>query len=274
MTVFEIIILSIVQGITEFLPISSSAHLILPSQLLGWTNQGLAFDVAVHVGSLAAVVIYLREDIARLSNGWLRTGFSRRPNQAAVLSWLIVLATIPAIGFGLLLKDAIEMYARDVLVIAGTTIIFGVLLLLADRHSQRNEEVTNTKNKSLHALNWRDAGLIGLAQAVALIPGTSRSGITMTAALFLNYSRESAARFSFLLSIPVILGAGTLATYDLMKQPQLIDWAALLLGTGLSFVAAYACIYLFMSWISRIGMLPFVVYRLVLGLFLLWFGLN
>lgn len=263
MTLFEIIVLAIIQGITEFLPISSSAHLILPAALLGWTEQGLAFDVAVHVGSLLAVIIYFRHDVWHMAGDWLRTGFSRAPSPQGKLAWCVIIGTLPAVLIGFLLKDAIEVYARNALIIACTTIVFGLLLWYADKAARHTKELT--------VMRWPAALMIGLAQAIALIPGTSRSGITMTAALLLGFNRESAARFSFLLSIPVILGAGTLATYELVETKTAVDWSALLYGAGFSFVSAYLCIYLFLSWISRIGMLPFVLYRLALGAVLLWF---
>jgi len=263
MTLFEIIILAIIQGVTEFLPISSSAHLLLPAELLGWVEQGLAFDVAVHVGSLLAVMIYFRKEISEMTVAWVRHGFSGQQTTDSRLAWFVILATIPAVIAGFLLKDWIELNARTALVIAITTIFFGLLLWYADvaaKHTQKLESMT-----------WRQALIIGLAQMIALIPGTSRSGITMTAGLMLGLNRESTARFSFLLSIPVILGAGTLATLDLVSANQQVDWGMLLSGAAFSFVSAYLCIYLFLSWISRIGMLPFVIYRLALGAVLLWF---
>ncbi|GAB2692930.1 undecaprenyl-diphosphate phosphatase [Aliiglaciecola aliphaticivorans] len=263
MTLFEIIVLAIIQGITEFLPISSSAHLILPSELLGWQNQGLAFDVAVHVGSLLAVMIYFRADIVRMMVAWLQSGFSKQQSDDSKLAWWVILATIPAVVIGFVAKDLIEEYARSALVIAFTTIVFGLLLWYAD--------VTGKLTKNIYQLTWKNALFIGLAQAIALIPGTSRSGITMTAGLMLGMNRESAARFSFLLSIPVILGAGLLATLDLLQADTAVEWEALFYGIGLSFISAYACIFLFLSWISKIGMLPFVIYRLVLGAVLLGF---
>lgn len=263
MTLFEIIVLAIIQGLTEFLPISSSAHLILPSQLLGWQNQGLAFDVAVHVGSLLAVMLYFREDIGKMLVAWFQHGFSKQQTDNSKLAWWVILATIPAVVCGFLLKDFIEVYARSALVIACTTVVFGLVLWYADAKGKRH--------KNIYQITWKSAMLIGLAQAVALIPGTSRSGITMTAGLLLGMDRESAARFSFLLSIPVILGAGLLATFDLLEADQAVDWASLFYGIGLSFVSAYACIFLFLTWISRIGMLPFVIYRLILGAILFGF---
>lgn len=262
MTIFEIIILAIIQGLTEFLPISSSAHLILPAVVLGWNNQGLAFDVAVHVGSLLAVMIYFREDIWRLSFAWFRQGFSQQQSTDSKLAWWVILGTIPAGLFGFLMKDWIELYARSALVIAITTIVFGLLLWYADAKAKQT--------KTTEHLSFKDIVVIGVAQALAIIPGTSRSGITMTAGLMLGLTRESAARFSFLLSIPIILAAGLFSTLDLLEAELAVDWYALLYGAAFSFVAAYLCIFLFLSWISRIGMLPFVIYRLILGAILLY----
>lgn len=263
MSLFEIVILAIIQGITEFLPISSSAHLILPSELLGWVNQGLDFDVAVHLGSLFAVMIYFRQDIVRLLRAWFSQGFSAQQSSDSRLAWSVIIATIPAVIVGFLFKSDIEVYARSALVIACTTIMFGLLLWYADRSATLSRKLDKLKN--------HEALIIGLAQVLALIPGTSRSGITMTAGLMLGLDRQSTARFSFLLSIPVILGAALLSTLDLLSAQQAVDWGAILLGAALSFVSAYACIYLFLAWISRIGMLPFVIYRLALGIILLYF---
>jgi undecaprenyl-diphosphatase len=263
MTLFEIIILAIIQGITEFLPVSSSAHLILPSEVLGWNNQGMAFDVAVHVGSLLAVMIYFRHDIVRLTLAFFTQGLSRQQSQDSKLAWCLIIGTIPAVILGFLFKDIVEIYGRSALIIAISTIGFGLLLWYADRSSKLTKTISD--------ITWKNALVIGLAQACALIPGTSRSGITMTAGLMLGLNRHSAARFSFLLSIPVILGAGTLATYDLLQVSTGVDWRALLFGALFSFVSAYACIYLFLTWITKIGMLPFVIYRLILGGLLLLF---
>ncbi|GGF69003.1 undecaprenyl-diphosphate phosphatase [Alteromonas lipolytica] len=266
MTLFEIIALAIIQGLTEFLPISSSAHLILPAAVLGWENQGLAFDVAVHVGSLMAVMIYFRQDILQMTTAFLTRGFSKNQTADSKLAWFVVVGTIPVVIAGFFLKSYIETDARSAAVIAVTTIVFGLLLWYAD--------ATAKLQKTLEQLNLRQSIIIGLAQMLAIIPGTSRSGITMTAGLMLGLNRESAARFSFLLSIPTILGAGLFATKDLLEAETAVDWSALIYGAGFSFVSAYLCIYLFLSWISRIGMLPFVIYRLLLGAvlvaFLLW----
>ena len=262
MTLIEILVLPIIQGITEFLPISSSAHLILPSALLGWENQGLAFDVAVHLGSLLAVVIYFRNDIGRMIVAWCTKGFSGQQTSDSRLAWSVIIATIPVIIVGYLVKDLVELYARSALVIAVTTIGFGLLLWYADK--------TAKQTKDIAVVTWKSALMIGLAQIAALIPGTSRSGITMTAGLMLGFDRESAARFSFLLSIPTILGAGVFSALDLINDNAAVDWLSMGIGVGLSFVSAYACIYLFLAWISKLGMLPFVIYRLLLGVVLLW----
>ncbi|EAR10491.1 undecaprenyl-diphosphate phosphatase [Reinekea blandensis] len=261
MSITQWIVLAVIQGITEFLPISSSAHLILPSQLLGWTDQGLAFDVAVHVGSLMAVIIYFRQTLIRLATSFIAS-LMRRPHDKSetLLAWLIILATIPAVIFGYVFEDLIETHLRSILVIAITTTVFGLLLWWAD--------VQAPAKRSLEDLGWKDALLIGLAQALALIPGTSRSGITMTAGLMLGMKKRDTARFSFLLSIPLILAAGLLKTLDLIQTPSAFDLSAIVYGTALSFVSAFACIVLFLKWIERSGFLPFVIYRLILGAFL------
>lgn len=254
------LLLAIVQGLTEFLPISSSAHLILPSQLLGWEDQGLAFDVGVHVGTLTAVMIYFRREIRDLTLAWCGS-LAGRHTADSKLAWLVALATLPAVIAGFLLNDLISEHGRSILVIAATTLIFGVLLGWAD--SGRSERF------KIRDLGLKDALLVGLAQAIALIPGTSRSGITITAALMLGYDRQTAARFSFLLSIPVILGAGLLKGLELAEAGSAAHWTPILVGALVAGASALACIHLFLKWLDRIGMKPFVVYRLLLGLVLL-----
>lgn len=256
MSLEHALILAIIQGLTEFLPISSSAHLILPSAILGWTDQGLAFDVAVHLGSLSAVIFALRQRVKRVLCGVL-IGFGRRYPRHARLGWMVAVATIPAVGFGFVLKSWIETELRAVEVIASATIGFGLLLWWADQR---------TGSRTISHARWRDVLIIGLAQAVALIPGTSRSGITLTAALALGWSRRAAAEFSFLLSIPVILGASLLKGWDLISSPAQVPWADIGLATIASALAAYGCIRLFLGIIERVGVTPFVIYRLVLGI--------
>ena len=277
MSTIEIFILAMLQGLTEFLPISSSAHLILPSAVLGWNDQGLAFDVAVHVGTLLAVVIYYRQEVTNLAIAWfssLNVKKNKTVNAAqkfeGVLAWWILFATIPAGLFGLFGKDFIEEYLRSALVIALTTILFGLLLGYADFFAGKKGE---DANKSFEKLGFKGAMLIGLAQAVALIPGTSRSGITMTMGLMLGLSRANAARFSFLLSIPAIAMAGSYLTLKLVTSAEPVDWMAIVLGSSIAFVSAYACIHYFLILLDKIGMMPFVVYRMILGIGLLWFVL-
>ena len=264
MDLIQIIILSLLQGLTEFLPISSSAHLILPSQVFGWADQGLAFDVASHIGTLGAVIFYFRRDVYAITQGWLTTGFSTSMNNNARLAWAIVIATIPAGLVGLFCGDWIEAHFRSSEVIAYSTIGFGILLLVADRMA--------SEHKNILQMTFKIAFVIGVFQALALIPGTSRSGITITAALIWGFQRQDAARFSFLISIPLILAAGLLKTKDLIEQAAVVDWVTIGLGACISAISAYVCIYFFLAMINRIGMLPFVVYRLVLGaILLIWF---
>ncbi|WP_415720126.1 undecaprenyl-diphosphate phosphatase [Photobacterium ganghwense] len=266
MSHFEAFVLALIQGLTEFLPISSSAHLILPSAVLGWEDQGLAFDVAVHVGTLAAVIGYFRKEVATLLSAWVGSIFRRKHTAESQLAWMIVLATIPACIFGLMMKDFIELYLRSAWVIAITTIVFGLLLWWVDkRASQQVDE---------YAADWKRSLFIGLAQAAAMIPGTSRSGATMTAALYLGFTREAAARFSFLMSIPIILLAGSYLGTKLVTSGAPIQVGALGIGFVVSFVSAYACIHVFLKLVTRLGMFPFVIYRLLLGVGLLAFLMS
>jgi len=262
MELLQITLLALLQGVTEFLPISSSAHLILFPTLTGYTDQGLAFDVAVHVGTLTAVVWYFRHELQVMSRDWLTSVVKRKQVGDSKLMWAVGFGTIPVGLAGLLFKSHIENSLREPLVIAITTILFGLLLWWADRQGQRQRDE--------HTIGWRDVALIGIAQAIALIPGTSRSGITITAGLMLGLTAQAAARFSFLLSIPVILLAGGLHTIELVKSGSMVDWNALLLGTTVSAISAYLCIHYFLKLVERVGLFPFVLYRLVLGTVLLF----
>jgi len=254
----QILVLAIVQGLTEFLPISSSGHLILSPYLFGFEDQGLAFDVAVHLGSLAAVLGYFRKDVWRIANGWLRSlSPGRTSSNESRLGWAIIVGTIPVVIAGLLLKSLIEGELRAPWVIAATTVIFGLLLGWVDLRASRERE--------LEQITIRDALIIGTSQVLALIPGTSRSGITMTTGLWLGLSRAATSRFSFLLSIPTILASSALVTRDLIQADTAVDWSALGLGVLLSGITAYLAIFFFLRFIERIGMWPFVVYRLLLG---------
>jgi len=253
----QIVILAMVQGLTEFLPISSSAHLILPQELLGWDDQGLAFDIAVHVGTLVAVLAYFRHEVVAMSYGWLGSVFRQEYSHDGRLAWYLILATIPVCIAGVLLAGLVETELRSASVIASTTVIFGVLLGYAD-HGTHKRAHPNT-------LNWRIALFIGCAQMLSLVPGTSRSGITMTAALIAGTGRTEAARFSFLLSIPAILASGSYKAIELISQPIAPVWSDLALGAVLAAVTAYLCIHWFLALVERIGMMPFVIYRLLLG---------
>ena len=261
MDALHAIVLALVQGLTEFLPVSSSAHLILLPRLLGWTDQGLAFDVAVHIGTLTAVIAYFRHDVMNLLSAWAKSCVSWQLDADARLAWLVVLGTIPVAVAGLLLHDFIEGALRSPVVIAIATIGFGVILGLSD--------VRGRKIRTETSLRVTDVLWIGLAQALALIPGTSRSGITMTAALALGLTRSAAARFSFLLSVPVILMAGGYESLQLLQQAEPVAWGSIVLGTVVAGVSAYLSIHFFMQLIEKVGMLPFVIYRLLLGVLLL-----
>ncbi len=255
---FQVSVLAIIQGLTEFLPISSSAHLIFPSALWGWPDQGLSFDVAVHVGTFLAVLFFYRQTVQAMTKAWLVQVSGGKPSADANLAWLILLATIPAGLAGILLQDAVEIYARALPVIAISSVVFALLMLLAQKQSSGRID--------LASLSWRQALLIGFAQALALIPGTSRSGVTMTAALFCHLNKRDAAKFSFLLSMPIIFASGVLKTVQLLQEePSTVDWLQLAYGIGLSGLVALACIHWFLRLIERIGFLPFVIYRVVLG---------
>ncbi len=261
MEYIQIFALALLQGLTEFLPISSSAHLILLPVIAGWEDQGLAFDIAVHVGSLTAVVFYFRKTLETLSIDWVSSIKQRSMVGESRLAWALLLGTVPVGLSGLMLGNLIEINLRNPLVIATATILFGLILGWADWRSKQDRDE--------HHLSIFDILFIGIAQAIALIPGTSRSGITITAGLLLGLTREAASRFSFLLSIPVIILAGSLKTLQLLQSDVPADWAAIVLGTILSALSAYLCINVFLKVIEKIGMWPFVIYRLFIGAILL-----
>ena len=258
MDTFQAVALALLQGLTEFLPISSSAHLILLPVLVGWEDQGLAFDVAVHVGTLMAVVAYYRKDLKQIIAAWFGSVFGKAMTEDARLAWYVILGTIPVGIVGILLPDSVEAMLRSPLVIAGSTIVFGLLLWFS-------EKIAKEQWSSISLL---DAVIIGLFQAIALIPGTSRSGITITAGLMTGLKRESAARFSFLLSIPVIALAGMLKGLELYNTAAPMMWDLVLIGAFVSALVAYVSIGWFLQLLNKVGMIPFVVYRLVLGVFL------
>ena len=261
MTLFQQIIIALVQGITEFLPISSSGHLILIPYLTDFEDQGPLIDVAVHVGSLLAIILYFRKDVMGLARGGFATiGLGDDPAQRRLFLYVLV-GTIPAVALGLFLKLGGYMEGfRTTDLVAINLIIFGILLGLADWFGR---EV-----KSYEDMSLRDAILVGLAQALALIPGTSRSGSTMTAARALGYKRVEAARFSFLLAIPAVAGAGLLAAFDLAGASAQMQSDALVTGV-FTFIAALATMMFLMNFLKRASMLVFVIYRVALGAALL-----
>lgn len=257
-------ILAIIQGLTEFLPVSSSAHLILIPKLLDWADQGLAFDVAIHLGTLFAVVTYFRYELSNMLIAWFKsiTGSGGNTKDAR-LAWAIGFGTIPVGIAGLLFNHFIATYMRATVIIAITTLAFGMLLGIASLVAkQARDEYTIT---------WRDVLFIGCAQALALIPGTSRSGITLTAGLFAGLTRNAAARYSFLLSIPVILLAGGLEGYKLFTSGQVLDYSSLLLGMITAAVSGYLCIGIFLRLLEKYGVMPFVIYRIILGAVLVYY---
>ena len=268
----QVVLLSLIQGLTEFLPISSSAHLVLPAQLTDWPDQGLAFDVAVHFGTLLAVIAYFRQDLLQML-----AAFTRAPAMLSNLGWRptlqqtadhdeyldlvikLVLATLPVVIVGFATKDIIEENLRTLSVIATTTILFAVVLWIADR-----------RPGSRSLASWSDTIWKGLAQTFALLPGTSRSGVTIAVALLVGLNRVAAARFSFLLAIPTIAGAQLLLTLDLMSEGNSVDLAPTAVGGLIAFASAYLSIHFFIRLLDRFGMMPYVIYRLVLGSVLFW----
>lgn len=259
MDIIQAIALAILQGLSEFLPISSSAHLILLPILLGWQDQGLAFDVAVHVGTLIAVVVFYRNDLLTIMSAWIDFIRGKGVNDEAKLGVYVLLGTIPVGLVGISLSQNVEIALRSPIVIAIATIIFALLLGVAEKKATEKRDL----------ISLQDAILVGLFQAIALIPGTSRSGITLTAGLLTGLKREQAARFSFLLSIPVIALAGMLKAWELYQTSEAVDWQLMAIGASLSALVAYLSIAWFLKFLHKVGMLAFVYYRLALGVVLL-----
>lgn len=262
MSWLHIVVLAVVQGLTEFLPISSSGHLVLVPYLAGWSDQGLVFDVAVHFGSLAAVAVYFRSDIAGLLRGGLALLGSGVKGPESTIALGVALGTVPAAAAGLLFAGWIEENLRSALVVVVTLSFWGVVMAAADLYCRRTRSIAD--------FTVRDAFLIGCAQAMALVPGTSRSGITITAGRLLGYERQDAARFSFLLSAPVILLATGYETLGMLLSDDAIAWSQLGVAALVSALVAYVCIDLMMRFVGRIGLLPFAIYRLVLAGVIVW----
>jgi len=253
----HIVILAILQGLTEFLPISSSAHLVLLPSLLNWPEHSLVFDVAVHFGSLLAVVYYFRHEVWRMTCAWIHSLGGGEADQDSLLAWWVIIGTLPVVAFGFTFQHSIESVLRAPWIIAAASIIFGLLLWVADRGAIRQRDE--------YSLTLKDVLIIGCSQVLALIPGTSRSGITITLGLFLGLSRKASARFSFLLAMPVIFASGVLQSVRMFTEVSPIGWSELALGIVLSAISAGLCIHYFLRLVERIGMLPFVLYRVLLG---------
>ncbi|MGI9417112.1 MAG: undecaprenyl-diphosphate phosphatase [Geminicoccaceae bacterium] len=266
MSALQSIVLGLVQGLSEFLPISSSGHLILVPLVTGWADQGLTFDVAVHIGSLGAVLLYFRKDLFDMLRGvgdWSEPGLLNHPGRHLIA--LIAVGTIPIILGGVVIKLLIGTEnLRNAYVVGCTSIFFGSALYIADRIGARERGITQ--------MGFKDALLIGCAQVLALIPGTSRSGVTMTAARLLGMQRAEAARFSFLLSIPAILAAGSLVTLEVMGGEGEGLSASAILGLLAAFLSAWAAIAFLMKWLRQESFTPFVIYRLILGAALLTYA--
>ena len=261
MGIFEAIILGIVQGLTEFLPVSSSAHLRVTSELLGIGDAGAAFTAITQIGTEAAVIVFFWRDIVRIIGRWCRSLSGKtvpRNDPDALLGWWIILGTLPIVVLGLLFQDAIEGTLRSLWFVAISLIAFGLLLGVADR--------VGKKVRPIEKLTWKHGIIYGFAQAMALIPGVSRSGGTITAGLFMGYKREAAARYSFLLAIPAVLGSGFYQVFKVLKAPATdTPWSMTIIATVVAFAIALVVIGIFMRYISAGSFMPFVIYRVLLG---------
>ena len=258
-------LLAVIQGLTEFLPISSSAHLVLLPIVMQWQDQGIVIDIAAHLGSLLAVVFYFRHDLSKLVSSWLQSFGVDHKSDDARLAWNILWASVPIFIVALIAQVYLLEYARNAVVIGIASIVFAILLWLADKQGSQKRSNKDIKVK--------DALFIGIAQAFALIPGASRSGVTMTAGMWLGLTRVEAARFSFLLAIPTILAASIYGAYKGMIQDSAIDWALTLGVMACSAIVAFLCIDWFLKVVTKLGMTPFVIYRIILGGLLLFFYL-
>ncbi|MFD3923473.1 undecaprenyl-diphosphate phosphatase [Streptomyces sp. NPDC058595] len=270
MSWFESLILGLVQGLTEFLPISSSAHLRLTAAFAGWHDPGAAFTAITQIGTEAAVLIYFRKDISRIVSAWFRslTDKAMRSDHDAKMGWLVIVGSIPIGVLGLAFKDHIEGPFRDLRLIATTLIVMGVILGIADRLAARDEAGGKHRavkeRKSLKELGVRDGLIFGFCQALALIPGVSRSGATISGGLLMGYTREAAARYSFLLAVPAVLASGA---FELRKAGEgHVSWGPTIFATIIAFVVGYAVIAWFMKFITTKSFMPFVIYRILLGI--------
>ncbi|MFD5442943.1 undecaprenyl-diphosphate phosphatase [Streptomyces tendae] len=271
MSWFESLVLGLVQGLTEFLPVSSSAHLRLTAAFSGWHDPGAAFTAITQIGTEAAVLIYFRKDIGRIISAWTRSlaDKSMRHNPDARMGWLVIVGSIPIGVLGLTLKDQIEGPFRDLRITATMLIVVGVIIGIADRMAARDEKGGRHRapqqRKELENLGVRDGLIYGLCQAAALIPGVSRSGATISGGLFMGYRREAAARYSFLLAIPAVLASGVFELKDAMESDH-VSWGPTLFATVIAFATGYVVIAWFMKFISTKSFMPFVYYRIALGI--------
>jgi Uncharacterized bacitracin resistance protein len=262
MSELQTVLLALIQGLTEFLPVSNAAHLVLVPKLLGWAEPGLDFDVAARFGTLLAVIFYFHTQLLHLGKAWVKSLSLQKMDESGRLAWYIILATIPSAGIGLLFGELLTFYLRVPLVIATATIFFALVLWIGDRYGEKKQHLVD--------LTLVQAIVIGLAQAMAMIPGTSRVGITLTAALFLGLTSQAAATFAFLLSIPMIVMAGVYELRMVLLVGVEMDPQQMLIGMVIAFFSALLVIHLFLKMLTRMGLWPFVAYRLVLGGVLLW----
>ena len=261
MTLAHLLLVSVIQGITEFLPVSSSAHLALIPSATGWVDQGLNIDIAAHIGSLGAVILYLRQDLVRLVKGASKA-FTMETNQDSKLLLILLVASAPAIAAGALLVQMDANLFRSIEVIAWATLIGAAALLMADNFT--------LQLRNINDMTFRHALLIGCIQILALIPGASRAGVTITGSLLCGYTRNEAARFSMLLSIPVILAAAGFNAVQIINEGEVALTKSAVVTVFLAFLTSYVTISVMMSWLRRASYTPFIIYRLGLGLLLLW----
>ncbi|MGW3913290.1 undecaprenyl-diphosphate phosphatase [Streptomyces sp. NPDC005070] len=270
MSWFQSLVLGLVQGLTEFLPVSSSAHLRLTAAFAGWDDPGAAFTAITQLGTEAAVLIYFRKDVGRILSAWFRslTNKAMRRDHDAQMGWLVIVGSIPIGVLGITLKDQVEGPFRDLRVTATMLIVMGIVIGIADRLAARDEtggrHRAAKQRKVLEDLNTRDGLLFGVCQAMALVPGVSRSGATISGGLFMGYSRAAAARYSFLLAMPAVLASGTFELKDAAAEGH-VSWGPTVFATVIAFAVGYAVIAWFMKFISHKSFMPFVWYRIALG---------
>lgn len=259
---FEAVVLGIVQGLTEFLPVSSSAHILIVSQFFGWQDPGAAFTAVTQIGTEMAVIIYFRKDIWRIITTWVQSLYTPalRGNIDARMGWYVIIGTLPIAILGFVFQDQIETVARNLWLVAGTLIVFGIILGAADRFGRKTKETDD--------LTVRDGILFGFGQALALIPGVSRSGATISAGLALGYSREAATRYAFLLAIPAVMASGLYEATKIGDGPA-PEWGPTIVATVIAFVIGYLVISWLIKYISTNSYMPFVIYRIALGVLVL-----